>query len=34
MFEARQVQRVGLDIFDDSDYPLALEYYATDERKA
>ena len=31
--EARQVQRVGLDIFDDGDYPLALEYYATDERK-
>ena len=31
--EARQVQSVGLDIFDDGNYPLALEYYATDERK-
>ena len=31
--EARNVQSVGLDIFDDGDYPLALEYYATDDRK-
>jgi len=31
--EARNVQSIGLDIFDDGDYPLALEYYAQDERR-
>ncbi len=31
--EARDIQRIGLDIFDEGNYPLALEYYADDERR-
>ena len=31
--EARDAQQVGLDIFNEGDYPLALEYYADDERR-
>jgi PKD repeat protein len=31
--EARNIQSIGLDMFNDGDYPLALEYYADDERR-
>jgi PKD repeat protein len=31
--EARNIQRLGLEMFDEGNYPLALEYYADDERR-